>query len=1244
MSELKCIFKIQPGKRHPVCAPKVGRSYRARAIALCITAFLCAGAGPGALTAQVASEPLKKLPPAESRTLFERLSPERTGINVVTRFPSDGSIEALQDQRSGSGTCIGDYDGDGWPDIYISNYKAGNRLYRNLGGWRFQDVTAAAGVTGEGRWCGGVTFVDIDNDGDLDLFVCVFNQPNLVYVNQGDGTFRDEAKSRGLDYTGASTMMAFADYDRDGDLDGYLVTARLSLDSSHGLPRSASDALRRGAIRMDSKGRIQIPSAFADLFGTLPKPNGRSELIIAGQPDPLYRNDGRGYFQEISAQVGINGRDIGLAATWWDYNDDGFPDIYVSNDYKGPDRLYRNNHGATFQEVAGSSLPAVPYASMGSDLADVNNDGLLDFFATDMAGSTHAREVMSYSDLGRDLWFLQTAHPRQYRRNMLYLATGTEHLLEAGRLAGLASTDWTWSPKFADLDNDGWIDLFVANGMSRDFVNRDMSNRAQATGESVWRESPVLLQSNFAFRNLGDLRFDDVSKAWGLAFLSASYGAAFADLDRDGALDLVVNNFDEAPAVLRNTERSRSGLLIRLKGRASNAWGVGAKVVLESPLGRQVRYLTLAQGFMSANEPLVHFGCDQTRTIPSLTVFWPGGAVQVEHNLPTDRLHTLTEPLPPPAAAITTNASLPMFQRSELFTTITHREAEFDDFARQQLLPFQLSRSGPALAVGDVDRDQQEDFYLSGAAGAGGLLFIRQKNGGFTRRPQPAFDEDARCEDMGALFLDADQDGDLDLYVVSGGVENVAEPRWMQNRLYLNNGKGDFTRAPSGVVPDGRGPGSVVCAADFDRDGDLDLFVGGGSVPGRYPEAAASRLFRNDGGRFTEVTAPLAPDLSRAGLVTSALWSDLDNDGWIDLLLTRQWGPVMLFMNKAGRFENSTRQAGLETLTGLWNSIAGGDLDQDGDIDYVVGNLGLNTTYRATPEHPALLYHGNLQGRGELDLLEGKYEGQNLFPVRDKSLLSEALPALFKGVATFAEFGSITIPALLARTESNDVARLDAACLESGVLVNDAGKFQFKALPRLAQIAPAFGLAVTDVDGDGFPDLYMAHNFSWARPETGRMNGGLSLLLKGHRDLTFLPLSATASGLMAPGDGRALAVIDFNSDGKPDFLVAQNDSALLGFINNGRSAGRMMAVHLQGKPANREAVGARVQVEGSDGSRQTAEIYAGSGYLSQSSSSLYFGLPAQRKCTGITVRWPDGSMTTNHPDPAASKVVIRQTN
>ena len=1166
---------------------------------------------------------------ASTGTLFESISPLHSGVDLVHEFPRNAPLSLMQEQGSGSGVCAGDFDGDGLPDLFVTNYDRGCRLYRNLGEWRFSDVTESAGVRAPGRWCMGATFADVDNDGDLDLYVCCFNSPNLLFINQGNGVFQELARDFGLDWTGASVMAAFADYDKDGRLDMFLLTHRDGASAEQRLPSNTRNASDRGVIRRGPDGHPEVAPQFLDLFSLVDKGGGRMELAIAGQPDQLFHQQPSGVFSNVTARAGIQGRDIGLGVSWWDYNADGWPDIYVANDHKTPDRLWRNNGDGTFTDVAPSALPCVPLASMGTDVADVNNDGYLDLLATEMAGSTHARRMVIHQDFQKNEWFFAHANPPQYPRNALYLGTGGERVFEGARLSGLDATDWTWSPKFGDFDNDGWIDLFIANGMSRDYVHEDLQARMAQPAAPGWRSQPVLRERNLAFRNLGGLRFERAETKWGLDLLSASFGACVADFDADGDLDLAVMNFDATFSLYRNREAVAHRMVIRLKGTRSNAWGIGTVVRAETAHGIQTRCLNLASGHMSANEPLVHFGLGGEERVKRLTVRWPSGIQQTFQDLASDRSYTITET--PDSAEMTPApaASSTLFRRTDATPGLRHQERAFDDFAREPLLPWKLSQLGPGLAIGDIDGDGDDDVYLGGAAGQPGTLGIQESDGHFRAVIPSAFERDRECEDMGALFFDADGDGDQDLFVVSGGVEGEPNSPLLQDRLYLNDGRGNFESAPAGTLPEDRVSGSVVCAADFDRDGDLDLFIGGRVVPGQYLIMPESRLLRNEGGRFVDATDSIAPDLRHSGLVTSAIWTDVNDDGWIDLVTANEWGPLKLFLNRSGRLELS--DAGeFSKHPGLWQGLAAADVDGDGDIDLVATNLGLNTRYRASPENPVVIWRGEFETDRPAQLLEA-FSDQGVWrPFRRRAALMAAMPSIEAGFPTFESFAQTTIQQMVSATALARASRFEITTLESALWLNDGhGHFTFRALPRLAQIAPGFGIIAADLDGDGICDLALGQNFHGAPSEAGRMDGGLGLFLRGGTGMEFKPAPPMESGLVLPGEYRALVLLDLNKDGAPDLLAAQNDGGLAGFETQKRPGANWLSLRLRGPAGNPTGVGARVEVAFDARPKRVAEVRAGGGYLSQSSATLFFVVPAGAASARIGVRWPDGVISSH---------------
>lgn len=1200
--------------------------------------------GLSGLTSGAATMPpsldLPKLGESKEGTYFSEVPAADSGIDFTNSWKAPGDYErALTLSFGAGGVAIGDYDGDGLPDVYLTRPFGGGRLYRNLGDFKFEDVTEATGLGGDEFWQASPSFADIDGDGDLDLYVCAFNGANRLYLNE-KSIFRECAKEAWLNFKGFSVNMAFADYDLDGDLDGYLLTNRpFSPDDSYSVTDRATANRVYRQLRKDAEGNFVMPEHLREIFDVVWNPSGQMHMFIkAGQYDYLYRNDGPSEeggvprFTDVTEEAGLKDNGMGLSATWFDYDADGYPDLYVANDYYGADHLYRNSGDGTFSEVTKDALPHTPWYSMGSNVADLNNDGLLDFMGSDMMGTSHFRQKVGMGNMSRNAWFLDHATPRQYMRNSLYLNTGLGRFMEAAHMTGLAKSDWTWALKFGDLDNDGHVDLFIGNGMTGDFFNSDITE-AQRNGtylsDDVDEERPPPKKdTNLAFRNLGDLKFENVGESWGLAKAAASFGAAMGDLDGDGDLDLVVNNFEDPVSLYRNSSANGNHRVkIRLSGK-KNRFGIGATLKARMVDGSILtRYLTLSRGYYASDEPIVHFGLGDHAKIEELQISWPGGVTQSIKDLPADRFYTIAEPeksslkIPEKAA--------PFYTRMENAPGGKHFEMVFDDFERQPLLPMKHSQLGPGVAWGDVDGDGDDDLFVGEGRGFAGRLYLNEE-GKFTGQSPDCLKADKECEDMAPLFFDADGDGDRDLYIVSGGVECEPGAEILADRLYLNDGKGIFSNAPKGSLPGTRDSGSVACAADFDRDGDTDLFVGGRVIPGRYPEVPTSHLLINDGkGIFSEGASDA---LAKTGLVTSALWSDVNQDGWVDLLVTHEWGPVKIFQNQEGKLVDVSKESGVGELQGWWNSIAAGDIDADGDLDYAVGNVGLNSKYHATKEHPVLLYYGDMDGIGRPRIVEAEFEGKTLYPVRGRSCSSNAMPGLKNKFPTFKSFAVAPLADIYGEEKLGTSKKLSANTLESGILVNVSKKggspeFEFRPLPRLAQISPVFGLAFTSIDGDAYPELYVVQNFFGPQRETGRMNGGVSVLLKNEKG-QFRAVWPDKSQLLVPGDGTALTVSDLNNDGLPDFHIAVNAGAAMAFVANSKhiTKEQFLCIKLKGRNGNPDASGARITITG--GATLTQQVSTGGGYLSQSSPRLYFPIEQlNRDAMEIEVQWPSGEIT-----------------
>ncbi len=1181
------------------------RLSRLSAVLAFAVAFSVAGAEPPP------SRPFAPRSGPRGATLFTTMPATETGIVVQNAYADpkmwgehyrEFSLGAI-----GTGVTIGDFDGDGRPDIFVVSKVEPNHLFRNLGGFRFEDVTEKAGVAGPtDAWKGGATFVDINNDGRLDLYVCRFGAPNLLYINQGDGTFKEEAHAYGLDVVDASGMAAFADYDRDGRLDVYIQTNVLDAEAH---------------------------------------PNGQRDLLFHQGTD--------GTFTNVTDRAGLFGQTQSHQATWWDFDGDGWPDIYVDNDFKDPDQLYHNNGDGTFTNVLSFVVPHTPHSSMGADLGDVNNDGRLDLLVADMARTSRASDQRGMAKLRAGL-MENDAHPEaapQYMRNALYVNTGTGRMLEGAFLAGLDATDWTWTVRLEDLDNDGRVDAYLTNGMVRELDNADVVRRTSAIESlsgriRIWKATPPFATHNLAYRNLGDLQFENVSAAWGLDHLGVSFGAALGDLDGDGDLDIVFVNYQGNVTVCRNDSDSGHSVEFELRGQASNRYGVGAIVRLQTASGVQVRQLVLARGYMSASEPMLHFGLGGDTTISKATIEWPSGQVQELANLAADRRYTVTEP----SAKAPTALPTPVQHRTQFVEStaaenlaLASRERPIDELSAQPLLPIRHNRFGPGVAVADVDGDGEADLVLGGSTGERAQLAMNLGGGQFLPPMSSAFGGATQTADAMVLVFEANGDGKPDLLITKGGVAEDAGSPAYQPRLYLNDGRGGFDKAPAGTLPPWTESTGVAVAADFDHDGRLDLFIGGRVVPGAFPTAPRSVLLANRGGRFVDVTDEIAPALRKVGMVTSALWSDVDGDGWSDLLLTLDWGRVMYFHNDAGkRFDDWTDRAGFGAAgVGWWNSITGGDLNGDGRPDYVVGNVGLNTKYHADPEQPTQLYYGDLDDTGRAHLLEAQYEQGKLYPVRGLAQLQRVLPGLARKFPSFESYATATLDDVVPAERLAKAERWAATELRSGVFLSQPdGRYRFEPLPRLAQIAPVFGVAIGDFDGDGCADVYAVQNSYAPIPETGRFDGGLSLLLKGDGHGHLSPIPVADSGLLVPRDAKALAVADFNQDSWPDFFVTRNNDRALAFRNQPSTGHHSFAVMLRGPVTNPNAVGARVSVDLSDGRQETAEVYAGSGYLSQSTTTQFFGYAEGNAPKSIVVRWPDGRSTTHAWTTGSHKFLI----
>ncbi|MEN8228183.1 MAG: VCBS repeat-containing protein [Bacteroidota bacterium] len=1079
--------------------------------------------------------------PAEQErdTLFKLLSPSTTKVdftNQLTESEQFNMIEYLY-FNNGAGVAAGDINNDGLIDLYFISNQESNKLYLNKGNLTFEDITSTAGVAGEGDWKTGVTMADVNGDGFLDIYVCqVSNYKNLqggnqLFVNQGDLTFKEEAQEYGLDFQGFSTQAAFFDFDIDGDLDMYLLNHSVHTSRSYG----------GAALRYEKDER-------------------------AG--DRLFRNEGLGkdpVFHDVTRQAGILSSQIGygLGVNISDINNDGFPDIYVSNDFHENDYLYINNGNGSFSERLTEMLAHTSRSSMGNDVGDINNDGLLDVVVLDMLPDKEEILKQSGGEDDHELFQLKLdyGYYHQFVRNTLQLNLGGGKFSEIGRLAGIYATDWSWSPLFCDVDNDGWKDLFITNGIYRrandlDYVNFltggnrnfPMRDNRGVPDKELYEKMPLYPNVNYIYKNNGDLTFSNMAEAWGFDTRSFSNGSAYADLDNDGDLDLIVNNINSSAYILQNNSSSLLNhhyLSVSIKGTGSNTRGVGTRVTLYQNGVKMVAEQYVTRGFMSATSHVLHFGLGLTRNIDSLVVRWPNRTVQVIRDLSANQLITLemeqTEKRESGNDQIQENAKL--FTRlRDLGLDYKHKEDAFVDLNRERLIPHNLSAEGPALAVGDVNGDGLDDLFVGGASGQVSMLFIQQNGGTFKSLKAPLFLNERYTEDVDAVLFDADGDNDLDLYVVRGGNEVPIGNPLLIDRLFVNDGKGGFTKKTE-ALPYMASNGSCVRPADYDGDGDLDLFVGSRSVPGGYGIIPSQYLLENDGnGFFTDVTDQHTSRLKDAGMVTDAQWIDYDLDDDLDLVLVGEWTKVRVYRNEEGQFTESTGAAGLDETSGWWNCIKAADVDLDGDMDLIGGNLGLNSMLKASTSEPVEMYLNDFDNNGSLDQVICSYSEGISYPIAALDELTGQISGLKERYPNYSDFAGKRSWEIFGKETLDESIRKKAVLFESCLFLNHGdGTFTMDKLPKIAQTSPIRDLFVHDIDLDGHPDLVVVGNNYSVRPSLGRYDASYGWCLLG-TDQDFTPLMPLTSGLWINGDARKILPIEIK--GKRCMAVAVNNGDL----------------------------------------------------------------------------------------------------
>jgi enediyne biosynthesis protein E4 len=1065
-------------------------------------------------------------------SLFTKLDGNETGIhfsNDLLENSDQFNIMQYPYFYNGGGVAVGDLNNDGLLDIVFTGNMVKNRIYINKGNFKFEDITEKSGIASQEGWCTGVTLADVNADGWLDIYICRSGfsndklRRNLLFINNHDGTFTEEAAAYGIDDPGYSTQASFFDYDKDGDLDLFVI--------NQSRPQYAQGGQEYAQLR-----------------------NKPAESIYQNH---LYRNDG-GHFTDVTKSSGINSNALtfSLGVSTADINQDGWPDIYISNDFNEPDYLFINNHDGTFSEKLKEKIDHTSLYSMGCDIADYNNDALPDICTLDMLPENN-HDIKMHTGADNYDKFNYLSHlgfGNQYMKNSLQKNNGDGTFSEIGQLAGISNTDWSWSPLFADFDNDGLKDLFISNGYKRDNTNLQFikytmneSIRMQQGGVNVQVKDYVanmdgIYIDNYMYHNTGNDRFENKIRDWGLQGPSFSNGAVYADLDNDGDLDLVTNNIDGEAGIYRNNNEiigKNNYLRVQLKGQKNNALGIGSKVYAYA--NHQVFYLEQlpVRGYQSSVDMTLHFGLGHLTHIDSLRVIWPDDHTQVLKDIkPNQTLRLDHGDATQVYVYPRDDNGKRLFNSEKEVLKYMHSEAAINDFDRQRLLPRFYSHNGPCMAKADVNGDGLEDLYIGGSKGKSGALFLQTRTHRFVMSRQPSILADSLSEDVDAVFFDANGDHFPDLYVVSGGYDIYSENSpLLADRLYLNDGKGHFTKSKN-ALPDNRGSKSCVRVCDIDGDGDLDLFIGGKVTPGKWPVSCKSSIYINNGkGKFTDETDRWSDSLKNIGMVTDAVWADINHDGRKDLIVVGEWMQPTIFINEKNHFNYSEINKQLSGLTGWWNTIIAGDFDRDGDIDLVIGNEGFNSQLKPSVREPVRLYVSDIDGDGILDPVMTSFVKDTSYPFVSMDDINKQVPSLRKTFYDYRKYADATIEDVLPREKLLNSRILEADTFETLYLENTGSGFVVKHLPVEAQYSPVYSILSADVNGDGYPDLILFGNNTLNRIRLGRSdaNHGVVLVNDGKANFTNLPPSL--SGLSVRGDVRSSLFI-----GKQLFIGVNNDS------------------------------------------------------------------------------------------------------
>jgi hypothetical protein len=1180
--------------------------------------------------------------PKTGKPGFTLLPPSKTGVENSNRLTHE-QIVKNQHLLNGSGVAVGDVDGDGLVDLYFCRLDGGNILYKNLGNWQFKNITAEANVACAGQFSTGAAFADIDGDGDLDLLVTALGGPNACFLNDGAGKFTDFTKESGIAANTGATTMALADVDGDADLDLYVANYKA---------RTIRDMYPRDRLTIENTVKKT-----GDTYTVLPEFQQHYKAWVRGnvlerfeyaEPDLFFLNDGQGHFSKVSFTGGTfldeDGKPLQEADTDWgltvrlqDMDGDGDPDIYVCNDFESPDRIWINDGAGRFRAIGKLAIRNISASSMGVDFSDIDRDGDVDFFLAEMLSREHPRRktqmgLMSVTPVSIG----EIDNRPQFMRNTLFLNRGDNTYAEIAQYAGLQASEWSWSPLFLDVDLDGYEDLLIGTGHYYDAMDTDTRLKLKTMSTSLYEQLqsevfayPRLETPNFIFRNQGDLTFKDVSKDWGFTANDVSHGMALGDLDNDGDLDVVINRL-EAPAAIYRNEASAPRLAVRLAGLAPNTQGIGAKIkVLGGPVP-QSKEVICGGAYLSGSDPACVFAAGPNASDLTIEVTWRNGKRSLVNGAKPNRIYEIDEAGAQAAAAtnhVAAAASPTFFEDVSGSINHAHHEDPYDDFARQPLLPNRLSQLGPGVTWFDVDHDGDDDLIITSGKGGQLAAYRNDGQGRFQRFNDPRFNQKTPNDQTTVLGWTKANGATCLLVGYSNFEDSPTGPAFVQCF--------DFGGASLKITGDSSSIGPLAMA-DYDGDGDLDLFVGGRTLPGRYPQPASSRLYRHENGSF-KLDEKNSSELKDVGMVSGAVFSDFDGDGDPDLILAIEWGPLTIFRNTKGTFADATEQLGLAESRGWWNGVVTGDLNEDGRLDLIATNWGLNSKYHLDDEHPLRIFYSDFDNNGTLDVAEAHFDPlmNKLVPERGLSCMSNAIPYVRQRLPSFKEFGGAGLDEILGY-RLTQARELRAHTLAHTLFLNLENGFKAMALPAEAQLAPGFYVGVADFDGDGHDDVFLSQNFFSAQIETHRCDAGRGLWLKGDGSGKLEPVPGQVSGVEVYGEQRGAALSDYDQDGRVDLAVTQNGAATKLYHNAGAKPG--LRVRLAGPKGNLSGTGAAIRIVYKDGFGPARELQAGSGYWSQNSMVPVMGL--RENPIGVWVRWPGGHITNSDLPDRAREVTV----